>query len=120
MFDTHTHLQFQAFDGITDQVIKEALGAGVEKMVVVGTNVETSKKAVGLAQKYDCLYAAVGIHPHHIFEYISHSHLEETSEGSLANASSNQLRDSSASYQNDIKEIEKLIKQPKVIAVGEV
>lgn len=98
MIDTHTHLQFKAFAGKVDQVIKEALEVGVEKMVVVGTNVETSKKAVELTQKVDSLYAAVGIHPHHIFEH----------------------HDTPKTLANHLEEIERLVSQDKVIAIGEV
>ncbi|MBI3486433.1 TatD family hydrolase [Candidatus Daviesbacteria bacterium] len=98
MIDTHTHLQFRAFENSVDQVIKEALKAGVEKMIVVGTNVKTSKKAVELAQKIDCLYAAVGIHPHHIFEH----------------------HDTPEVLDEHLKKVEELITQNKVVAIGEV
>ncbi len=103
MIDTHTHLQFQAFEGIVDQVIKESLEAGIEKMIVVGTNIETSIKALDLAQKYESLYASVGIHPHHIFAYLN-----------------NRFHPRGGSLGEDLKQIEKLITDEKVIAVGEV
>ena len=68
MFDTHCHLNFSAFDGILEKVISEAKNEGVEKFVVPGTDVETSKKAVAIAKKYEEIFAAVGIHPHHVKE----------------------------------------------------
>ncbi len=124
MFDTHTHLNFKDFDpstplrtgGKVDQVIKEAQEAGVEKMIVVGTNVETSKKAVGLAQKYDCLYAAIGIHPHHIFEYVD----SEIAASQTPRKDVIAKRLVKQSLEHDLKEIEQLLSNPKVIAVGEV
>lgn len=65
MFDAHAHLNFKAFEKDRDQVIKTALQAGVTKIINVGTKIDSSLKAVELAQKYENLYAAVGIHPHH-------------------------------------------------------
>lgn len=98
LFDTHTHLQFKAFEGKVDEIIKSAKDAGVEKMIVVGTNLETSKKAITLAEKYDGLYAAIGIHPHHIFPYTS-------LRGDEVDAA--------------ISQLEYLISHPKVVAIGE-
>ncbi|MBL7159800.1 TatD family hydrolase [Candidatus Microgenomates bacterium] len=66
LIDTHCHLNFKAFRKDVDQVIQRAKRAGVEKMLVVGADLKTSQKAIDLAQKYDGLYASVGIHPHHV------------------------------------------------------
>jgi len=117
MFDTHCHLNFSAFDGILEKVISEGKNEGVEKFVVPGTDVETSKKAVGIAKKYEGVYAAVGIHPHHVKKYqkempkqVRHDKLSschpELDLGSLLN--------------NDFKKLEKLITHPKVVAIGEI
>ncbi len=65
MIDTHCHLNFAKFENDFDAVIKRATDAGVEKIINVGTSIESSQKAVELAKKYDNLYAIVGIHPHH-------------------------------------------------------
>ncbi len=62
--DTHTHLFFKNFDEDRDEVIKNAISAGVKYMLVPGTDIETSKQAVELAEKYESVYAAVGVHPH--------------------------------------------------------
>ena len=97
MIDTHTHLQFKAFEGKVGEVIKSANRSGIEKILVVGTNVETSGKAVELAQKHEGVYASAGIHPHHIFA----------------------LLHSGADVKSHLKEIEKLIIHKKVVAVGE-
>lgn len=97
LIDTHTHLQFKAFEGKVDEVIKRANDSGIEKIIVVGTNLETSKKAIELAQKYDGLYASVGIHPHHVF---AHFH-------------------SQTDLKLHLKEIEELVQNEKVIALGE-
>ncbi len=62
--DTHTHLFFNNFDEDREEVIKNALDAGVQYMLIPGTDIETSKQAIELAEKNESIYAAVGIHPH--------------------------------------------------------
>ncbi len=65
MLDAHCHMQFNKFDPDADTVIRDAISKGVTTIVNTGTSVESSQKAVDLAQKYEELYAIVGIHPHH-------------------------------------------------------
>lgn len=65
MIDVHCHLNFKAFAGDYDTVIKDALAAGVTRIINVGTQVSSSQRAVELAKEYGNLYAIVGIHPHH-------------------------------------------------------
>lgn len=63
LFDIHTHVNFPDFDKDRDEVIKRALDAGVW-MIIVGTDYESSKKAIEIAEKYkEGVYAAVGFHP---------------------------------------------------------
>jgi len=69
MIDTHCHLNFKAFDGRVKEVIGRAKTAGVDRFIVPGTDIETSKKAVELTEKYEEVWAAVGMHPHHIYQY---------------------------------------------------
>jgi len=107
MFDTHCHLNFSAFDGILEDVIFEAKNEGVEKFVVPGTDVETSKKAVEIAKKYEEIFAAVGIHPHHIYEVKSQK----------AKVKSYNLK---LKINKLIEEIENLLKEEKVVAIGEI
>jgi TatD DNase family protein len=92
MIDVHCHLNFKAFDKDCDEVIKKALNAGVKKIINVGTSIESSLKAVELTKEYENLYAIVGIHPHNA----------DKVEG------------------NWIAEIEKLAREPKVVAIGEI
>lgn len=65
MIDVHCHLNFHRFEEDYDQVIKNALAAGVTKIINVGTKIDSSEQAVDLAQKYENLYAIIGVHPHH-------------------------------------------------------
>lgn len=64
LIDTHAHLNDPKFDDDIDEVIARANLAGVAGMVVCGYDLESSRRAVELADKYDCITATVGIHPH--------------------------------------------------------
>ncbi len=66
LIDTHAHLEMREFSDDREDVIKRAREAGVEYIVTIGTTVESSRDAVMLADKYDFIYAAVGIHPHEV------------------------------------------------------
>ena len=68
LIDTHCHLNFKVFEGKVDKVFQKARQAGVEKIIIPGSNLETSREAIQLADKHDGLYASVGIHPHHVFD----------------------------------------------------
>lgn len=98
MIDTHSHLNFEVFSNDWEEVVSRAFSVGVEKMVVVGTNLETSTKAVDMAQSNPALYAAVGIHPHHAKHY----------------------RDNGAALVPDMLALETLARRQKVVAVGEI
>ena len=75
MVDTHAHAHFNAYKGDMDEVIKRSLAKGVI-MNLVGTQRDTSKKGVAVAEKYDGCYASVGLHPEHLFS--KHVDEEET------------------------------------------
>ncbi len=62
--DSHAHLDFEPFDADRETVILRARAVGVVAVVNVGTDLESSRDSVALAEKYDFIYAAVGIHPH--------------------------------------------------------
>lgn len=65
MIDVHCHVNFHAFKKDYDTVIKRAFEAGVTKIINVGTKIDSSEKAIELANRYKNLYAIVGVHPHH-------------------------------------------------------
>jgi len=65
IFDSHCHPHFPQYDKDRGEVIKRALDQGVF-MICVGTDLEMSKKAVELANKYDHIWATVGLHPNEI------------------------------------------------------
>ena len=67
MVDTHCHLNFRAFKDDLEACLGRASEAGVNYIINPGSQYDTSQRAVELAQKYDNLYAAVGLHPIHLF-----------------------------------------------------
>lgn len=68
IIDTHCHLNDESLYKDVDNVITRALKAGVEKMIVVGWDAESSKLAIKLAEQYDFIYAVIGFHPENIFD----------------------------------------------------
>ncbi len=92
LVDTHTHLDDPRFEGRTEAVLARARAAGVHRVVTIGINLATSRRAVKLAGEYPLdVSAAVGIMPH-----------------------------DADTYQNVKKEIEELSKEPGVVAWGEI
>jgi TatD DNase family protein len=64
-FDTHTHVQFSGYDEDRSEVIERAMASDL-RMINVGTQKDTSRAAVELAEKYpQTMYAAIGLHPVH-------------------------------------------------------
>jgi len=63
LIDSHCHLDFNSYDDIRDEVLHEAAGAGVTRLINPGTDLERSQRAVELADTYPGVYAAVGVHP---------------------------------------------------------
>ncbi len=90
--DSHTHLFYPDFKDDIDEVIRRAEEAGVNFFVVPGTSVETSKQAITLSERYENVFACVGIHP---------LDMAEADDGAL-------------------REIEKLSEHKKVVAIGEI
>ncbi|MFA6422928.1 MAG: TatD family hydrolase [Patescibacteria group bacterium] len=70
MIDTHAHLNFDDYNDI-DSVIRRAKGAGVVKIINIGSDLKSSQIAVQLAQKHGELYSTVGIHPDEATDNIS-------------------------------------------------
>jgi TatD DNase family protein len=91
LIDTHCHLNFKAFKKNFDNVLWQAQVAGIKKIIVPGADITSSRKAVELARSYHHLYAAVGIHPHHVIG----------------------VKDSA------IQELKELAQRNKVVAIGE-
>ena len=65
LIDAHCHLEDEAFANDLDALLARAVGAGVRTVITAGANVASSIAAVALAEKYDAVYAVVGVHPEH-------------------------------------------------------
>jgi TatD DNase family protein len=105
MFDTHCHLNFKVFEKNYPEVIERAREAGVNNIIIPGTDIESSRQAIEIAEKYDGIYAAVGIHPHHVYQY---------------QKSNIKYQKYISNIKNDLEILEELFAHPKVVAIGEV
>jgi TatD DNase family protein len=74
LIDSHAHIDDEKFDEDRQAVIQRALDSGVGKIVNPGADEASSRRAVLLAENHDCIYAAVGIHPHDAKSYDENSH----------------------------------------------
>ncbi len=63
LIDTHAHLDYEEFAADFDAVLERARAAGVERIITIGTSLESSRRAVDLAGKYPMIHAVIGIHP---------------------------------------------------------
>jgi len=107
--DTHCHIQFNAYKNDSEEVIRRTLKAEVG-MITVGTQKDTSRRAVDWAEKIGSgLWAAVGLHPTHLFE----EEIQEEVEGEEV-AYKTRPEDFDADFYRG------LCRSPKVVAVGEV
>ncbi|MBU2545248.1 TatD family hydrolase, partial [Patescibacteria group bacterium] len=64
LIDSHAHLNFKTFENDFDEVIKRSLAENI-RMINVGSEYDTSKKAIEIAEKYNEVHATVGLHPIH-------------------------------------------------------
>jgi TatD DNase family protein len=63
LIETHAHLDYPDFAGDFDDVLRRATDAGVTRIITIGTSVESSRRAVDLAEKYPNIFAVIGVHP---------------------------------------------------------
>lgn len=62
-YDTHAHLDYPDFSSDLPDIIERASAAGITKIISIGTDVESSRRAIELAERFDSVYAVVGWHP---------------------------------------------------------
>ena len=103
MIDTHAHAHFNAYKDDMDAVLRRSLDKGM-LINLVGTQSDTSKRGVEVAEKYEGVYASVGLHPEHLFsKWVDE---EETSF---------QSREENFDYEL----YKKIAQHPKVVGIGE-
>lgn len=67
-YDTHAHLDFPEFSDDLPAIIERATAAGVTRIISIGTDLESSARALAIAERYPGVFAAVGVHPCHVDE----------------------------------------------------
>lgn len=91
-FDSHCHFNDEKFDIDREDIIRSVYADGITKAVCVGYNLEKSKYALEIANSYDFIYSACGISPNDVEDF----------------------------SKKNLEEIEKLCKNTKVVAIGEI
>ncbi len=91
LVETHAHLDYPDFANDLDDVLRRAADAGVTRIITIGTSVDSSRRAIDLAEKHPAIYAAIGVHP---------TYVEEADEDVFA-------------------PLRELAKNPRVVAIGE-
>jgi len=98
LFDTHAHYddaRFESeYEGGTDAVLRDCFNDCIGNIVNIGTSLENSRRSIELAEKYDQIYASVGIHPSECLKY--------------------------ENVDLVICELEKMLRHEKVVALGEI
>ena len=92
-FESHAHYDDKRFKEDREELLGELLPAsGVSHVINIGCDVKSSEMSIRLANKYDYIYAAVGVHPHELYDMSSQT----------------------------IAKLKKLSEHPKVVAIGEI
>jgi TatD DNase family protein len=91
LIETHAHLDYPDFAPDFEDVLRRATEAGVTRIITIGTSVESSRRAVDLAEKYPNIFAVIGVHP---------TYVEEAGD-------------------DFITPLRELAKNPRVVAIGE-
>jgi len=91
LIDTHAHLDFPDFANDIEDVLRRAEEADVRRVITIGTSIESSRRAIELAEKYPSVYATIGVHP---------SHAEQAEDDVMT-------------------PLRELAKNPRVVAIGE-
>ena len=92
LIDTHAHLDFPDFAEDFDAVLARAAGAGVTRVITIGTSLEGSRRAVELAHRYPQVFATIGVHPGNAME----------------------------APEDVLGPLRELARHPKVVAIGEI
>lgn len=95
LFDSHCHLNDEQFDNDRDKIINELFHSGIEMCINAGYSVESSKKAIEIANSYSHIYTTCGVSPNDI---------------------PNNVED----INKELEQIEQIAKNEKVVAIGEI
>src|SRR6059036_3079140 len=92
LIDTHAHLDFPDFENDLEDVLRRAEHAEVKRIITIGTSIQSSRRAIELAERHPSIYAAIGVHPSYV----------EKAEDDV------------------ITPLRELAKNPRVVAIGEI
>lgn len=90
--DTHCHLDFPEFNPDREEVIARAKSEGLDFIVNIGSSISGSKMSLELSREHDFIYASIGLHPHEADKYDQNAHAE----------------------------LVEMVRQDKVVAIGEI
>lgn len=62
-YDTHAHLDYKEFAADFEQMLARGEAAGITRLICIGTDLESSRRAIQLAEAHECIYAVAGWHP---------------------------------------------------------
>jgi TatD DNase family protein len=91
LIETHAHLDFPDFAHDLEDVLCRAADAGVTRIITIGTSLESSRRAIDMAEKHSAVFAAIGVHPTSV----------------------------EAAEDDVITPLRELAKNPRVVAIGE-
>src|SRR3982751_2731605 len=91
LIDTHAHLDFPDFENDLEDVLRRAEHADLKRIITIGTSIQSSRRAIELAERHPSIYAAIGVHPSYV----------EKAEDDV------------------ITPLRELAKNPRVVAIGE-
>ncbi|MDA0208015.1 MAG: TatD family hydrolase [bacterium] len=110
--DTHCHVHFEAYKTDMDDVVQRALDGGVQ-MITVGTQTTTSKNGILLAERYEGVWATIGLHPNHVHKQAFFDENELPAEKQPTDEIKTRSETFDESYYRE------LVAHPKVVAIGE-
>ena len=116
LFDNHAHYNDEKFNEDRDEIIKKIYKSGVTKFMCAGYSLESSKKALEIAENYDFIYTTAGISPNDIPGNIQDDDLEGKSEQEIQELFTKSIQ----IVDNELQKIENLAKNKKVVAIGEI
>src|SRR5947208_11120688 len=91
LVETHAHLDYSDFAPDFEDVLRRATEAGVTRIITIGTSIESSRRAIEIAERYSNVFAVIGVHPTYVQE----------------------------SGNDVITPLRELAKSPRVVAIGE-
>ena len=97
LFDTHAHYNDEKFDEDREEIIRNTFISGISEFVVAGYSIDSSKKALEIVEKHDNCYAIVGISPNNLEDIKSENDIKL-----------------------NIKEVEKIASNGRVVGIGEI